>query len=128
MLVVFVAALIVLVMLTNALSRSVRSSPLGKPDRILGAGFGVLCAWVAIGTAFLFYGYLGPHAAAAGGRGRRHLPDDQGNGQFRRTLPAAGLPHPPAGRSSRHRRSIPCQRSARRRPTPKPPDVPKPPQ
>ena len=60
MLAVFVAALIVLVMLTNALSRSVRSSPLGKPDRILGAGFGVLCAWVAIGTAFLFYGYLGP--------------------------------------------------------------------
>jgi membrane protein required for colicin V production len=59
MLAVFVAALIVLVMLTNALSRSVRASPLGKPDRILGAGFGVLCAWVAIGTAFLFYGYLG---------------------------------------------------------------------
>src|SRR6267154_376487 len=50
----------VLVMLTNALSRSVRSGPLGKPDRILGGGFGVLCAWVAIGTAFLFYGYLGP--------------------------------------------------------------------
>jgi len=60
MLAVFVAALIVLVMLTNALSRSVRSGPLGKPDRILGGGFGVLCAWVAIGTAFLFYGYLGP--------------------------------------------------------------------
>lgn len=60
MLAVFVAALIVLVMLTNALSRSVRASPLGKPDRILGAGFGVLCAWVAVGTAFLFWGYLGP--------------------------------------------------------------------
>ena len=60
MLVVFVAALIVLVMLTNTLSRSIRSSPLQKPDRILGAGFGVLCAWVAIGTAFLFYTYLGP--------------------------------------------------------------------
>lgn len=60
MLAVFVGALIVLVMLTNALSRSVRASPLGKPDRILGAGFGVLCAWVAIGTAFLFWGYLGP--------------------------------------------------------------------
>jgi membrane protein required for colicin V production len=59
MLAVFVAALIVLVMLTNALSRSVRASPLGKPDRILGAGFGVLCAWVAVGTALLFYGYLG---------------------------------------------------------------------
>jgi membrane protein required for colicin V production len=60
MLAVFVAALIVLVMLTNALSRSVRASPLGRPDRILGAGFGVLCAWVAVGTAFLFWGYLGP--------------------------------------------------------------------
>jgi uncharacterized membrane protein required for colicin V production len=60
LLVVFVAALIVLVMLTNALSRSVRSGPLGKPDRILGGAFGVLCSWVAIGTAFLFYGYLGP--------------------------------------------------------------------
>ena len=62
MLAVFVAALIVLVMLTNALSRSIRSSPLGKPDRILGAGFGVLCAWVAVGVAFLFYGYLGPRS------------------------------------------------------------------
>ncbi len=60
MLAVFVAALIVLVMLTNALSRSIRSSPLGRPDRILGAGFGVLCAWAALGVAFLFYGYLGP--------------------------------------------------------------------
>ena len=62
MLAVFVGALIVLVMLTNALSRSIRSSPLGKPDRILGAGFGVLCAWVVVGLAFLFYGYLGPRA------------------------------------------------------------------
>jgi membrane protein required for colicin V production len=60
MLAVFVAALVVLVMLTNALSRSIRSSPLGKPDRILGAGFGVLCAWAAMGLAFLFYSYLGP--------------------------------------------------------------------
>ena len=59
-LLVFVAALIVLIMLTSVLSRSVRSSPLGKPDKILGAGFGVLCAWVAMGAAFLFYGYLGP--------------------------------------------------------------------
>jgi len=60
MLAVFVGALIVLVILTSALSRAVRASPLGKPDRILGAGFGVLCAWVAMGSAFLFYGYLGP--------------------------------------------------------------------
>lgn len=60
LLTVFVGALIVLIMLTSVLSRSIRSSPLGQPDRILGAGFGVLCAWVAMGTAFLFYGYLGP--------------------------------------------------------------------
>ncbi len=60
LLVVFVAALIVLVMLTNAFSRSIRASPLAKPDRILGAGFGALCAWIVMGTAFLFYGYLGP--------------------------------------------------------------------
>jgi len=60
MLAVFVGALIVLVMLTNALSRSVRASPLAKPDRILGAGFGVICAWAAMGLGFLFYTYLGP--------------------------------------------------------------------
>lgn len=62
LLVVFVGALIVLVMLTNALSRSIRASPLAKPDRILGAGFGLLCTWVALGTAFLFYTYLGPRS------------------------------------------------------------------
>ena len=62
MLAVFVAALIVLVMLTNAISRSIRSGPLGRPDRIMGAGFGIVCAWVVVGTAFLFYGYLGPRA------------------------------------------------------------------
>lgn len=62
LLVVFVAALIVLVMLTNAFSRTIRASPLAKPDRILGAGFGALCAWVAMGMAFLFYSYLGPKA------------------------------------------------------------------
>jgi uncharacterized membrane protein required for colicin V production len=60
MLVMFVAALIVLVMLTNTLSRSVKASPLRRPDAILGAGFGVLCTWVALGTIFLFYSYLGP--------------------------------------------------------------------
>jgi membrane protein required for colicin V production len=60
MLVVFVAALIVLVMLTNTLSRSIKASPLKRPDAILGAGFGVLCAWVGLGTTFLFYSYLGP--------------------------------------------------------------------
>ena len=65
LLVVFVGALIVMVMVANAFSRSVRASPLAKPDRILGAGFGVLCTWVAIGTAFLFYSYLGPKSLPA---------------------------------------------------------------
>jgi len=60
MLLVFVAGLIVLVLLANALSRSIKASPLRRPDSILGAGFGVLCAWVAMGVAFLFYSYLGP--------------------------------------------------------------------
>jgi membrane protein required for colicin V production len=60
MLVVFVVALIILVMLTSALSKVIRMSPLNKPDRILGAAFGVLCAWAAMGMAFLFYTYLGP--------------------------------------------------------------------
>jgi len=60
MLVVFVAALIVMVMLANALSRSIKASPLRNPDRLLGAGFGVLVAWIALGTMFLFYSYLGP--------------------------------------------------------------------
>lgn len=60
MLVVFVAALIVLVIITNALSRAIRVSPLNKPDHILGGGFGVICAWVAMGVAFLFFTYLGP--------------------------------------------------------------------
>jgi membrane protein required for colicin V production len=60
MLVVFVAALIVLVIATNALSRTIRMSPLNKPDHILGGGFGVICAWVAMGVAYLFFTYLGP--------------------------------------------------------------------
>jgi membrane protein required for colicin V production len=60
MLVVFVAALIVLVIATNALSRTIRVSPLNKPDHILGGGFGVICAWVAMGVAYLFFTYLGP--------------------------------------------------------------------
>ena len=60
MLVVFVVALIVLVIVTNAMSRAIRLSPLNRPDRILGAGFGVICAWAAMGVAFLFYSYLGP--------------------------------------------------------------------
>ena len=60
MLVVFVGALIVLIMIANTLSRAIRMTPLNKPDRILGAGFGVICAWVALGFAFLLFTYLGP--------------------------------------------------------------------
>ena len=60
MLVVFVGALIVLIMVTNTLSRAIRLTPLNKPDRILGAGFGVVCAWAAMGFAFLLFTYLGP--------------------------------------------------------------------
>jgi membrane protein required for colicin V production len=70
LLAVFVAALIVLVMVTSALSRTIRASPLRLPDKVMGAGFGVLCAWVAMGVAFLFYTYLGPRqlpAAVEGG-------------------------------------------------------------
>lgn len=62
LLVVFVGALIVMIMVANTLSRSIRASPLAKPDRILGAGFGVLVTWVALGAAFLFYSYLGPRS------------------------------------------------------------------
>src|SRR5262249_47292014 len=60
MLVVFVAALIVLVMLTNALSRAIRASPLRRADSILGAGFGLLCTWVALGALWLVYDNIGP--------------------------------------------------------------------
>src|SRR3954471_2884461 len=60
LLVMFVAALIVLVMVANALSKAIRLSPLNRPDRILGAGFGVICAWAAMGMAFLLYTSRGP--------------------------------------------------------------------
>jgi uncharacterized membrane protein required for colicin V production len=60
MLLVFVGALIVLIMIANTLSKAIRLTPLNRPDRILGAGFGVICAWAAMGLAFLLYTYLGP--------------------------------------------------------------------
>lgn len=65
LLVVFVGSLIVLVMLTNAFSRSIRNSPLAKPDKLLGAAFGALCAWAALGLGWLFYSYLGPKTLPA---------------------------------------------------------------
>jgi uncharacterized membrane protein required for colicin V production len=60
MLVLFVVALIILVMVANTLSKAIRVSPLNKPDRIVGAGFGVVCAWAAMGFALLLFTYLGP--------------------------------------------------------------------
>ena len=103
MLAVFVAALIVLVMLTNALSRSVRGSPLAKPDRILGAGFGVLCAWVAVGTAFLFYGYLGPRALPPARWAPLERPVRGWKpARYRRRGPAGGCGNPAAGRVRRN--------------------------
>jgi uncharacterized membrane protein required for colicin V production len=60
MLVVFVVALIILVMVANTLSKAIRLSPLNRPDRILGAGFGVVCAWAAMGFGLLLFTYLGP--------------------------------------------------------------------
>ena len=82
LLVVFVGALIVMVMVANAFSRSVRASPLAKPDRILGAGFGVLCTWVALGTAFLFYSYLGPKSLPAPVEGGATFPMIKEMAQF----------------------------------------------
>jgi hypothetical protein len=57
---VFVGALIVLVMLTNALSRSIRSSPLPSPTASWARASACCAPGSAMGTAFLFYTYLGP--------------------------------------------------------------------
>jgi membrane protein required for colicin V production len=97
MLVVFVGALVVLVMLTNALSRSIRFSPLRTPDRILGAGFGVLCTWVVLGFAFVLFKYLGP----------RDLPPPVRNGATLGAIEQMASfvePHIPAGVRSRLQR------------------------
>jgi len=105
MLVVFVAALIVLVMLTNALSRSIKASPLRTPDRVLGAGFGVLCAWVGMGTAFLFYSYLGP---------RQLPPPVEGGATFPAIKDMANFVEPflPPGFRTRLQRSAPVDTGA----------------
>lgn len=119
MLVVFVFALIVLVIATNALSRAIRMSPLNKPDHILGGGFGVICAWVAMGVAYLFFTYLGPkpvpsviESAAtfplirdmanyvepylpAGFRARLTQKPDAGTGSAPSTPPTVDAPKPP---------------------------------
>jgi len=132
MLAVFVAALIVLVMLTNALSRSVRSGPLGKPDRILGGAFGVLCAWVAIGTAFLFYGYLGPRQLPPAVEGGATFPMIKEMATFVEPFLPPGFRTRLSGRGSNDTGSGP-QPSPDTVPPPDdapkpPPDAPKPPQ
>jgi hypothetical protein len=110
-------------MLTNALSRSIRTGPLAKPDKILGAGFGVLCAWVAIGTAFLFFKYLGPRQLPPAVEGGATFPMIQDMANFVE-------PYLPSGFRTRLQRgggtdtgSIPSLPSI-----PSPADTPKPPQ
>ena len=107
LLVVFVAALIVLIMLTSVLSRSIRSGPLGKPDKILGAGFGVLCAWAAMGSRLPVLRLPGTAPAAAGGRRRGQFPHDPRDGDLRGALPSHRIPQPPAaaGHGKRHHRT-----------------------
>ena len=58
MLVVFVAALIVLVIATNALSRSDPGEPAQQARPHPGRWFRRYLAWVAMGVAFLFFTYL----------------------------------------------------------------------
>jgi membrane protein required for colicin V production len=122
MLVLFVGALIVLVMLTNAITRSVRAGPLGRPDSILGAGFGVLCAWVVMGTAFLFYGYLGP---------RQLPPAVEGGATFPMIKEMAGFVEPylpPGFRTRLQGRGGDSGPSSVPSPADTPADTPKPPQ
>jgi membrane protein required for colicin V production len=116
LLVVFVGALIILVMLTHALSRSIQSSPLRKPDQILGAGFGVLCSWVAMGFIFLLYSYLGPRQLPPVVEGAASYP-------MIRTMATVIEPYLPSGFRSRLQR--PGQDSTT--PVPAAPEV-KPPQ
>jgi len=123
MLALFVGALIILVMLTNALSRSIRTGPLGKPDKILGAGFGVLCAWVAIGTAFLFYGYLGPRQLPPAVEGAATFPMIKEMATFVEPYLPSGFRTRLQGRGGTDTGSIPSLPSL-----PSPADTPKPPQ
>ncbi|HYX02556.1 MAG TPA: CvpA family protein [Reyranella sp.] len=123
MLALFVGALIILVMLTNALSRSIRTGPLGKPDKILGAGFGVLCAWVAIGTTFLFYGYLGPRQLPPAVEGAATFPMIKEMATFVEPYLPSGFRTRLQGRGGTDTGSIPSLPSL-----PSPADAPKPPQ
>jgi membrane protein required for colicin V production len=123
MLVLFVGALIVLVMLTNAITRTVRSGPLGKPDSILGAGFGVLCAWVVMGTAFLFYGYLGPRALPPAVEGGATFPMIKEMAGFVEPYLPPGFRTRLQGRGSGDTGAIPVPS-----PADTPTDTPKPPQ
>jgi membrane protein required for colicin V production len=126
MLALFVGALIILVMLTNALSRSIRTGPLGKPDKILGAGFGVLCSWVAIGTAFLFYGYLGPRQLPPAVEGGATFPMIKEMANFVEPYLPSGFRTRLQGRGGTDTGSIPSLPSLPSIPSPA--DTPKPPQ
>jgi hypothetical protein len=110
-------------MLTNALSRSIRTGPLGKPDKILGAGFGVLCSWVAIGTAFLFYGYLGPRQLPPAVEGGATFPMIKEMANFVEPYLPSGFRTRLQGRGGTDTGSIPSLPSI-----PSPADTPKPPQ
>src|SRR5215470_12681715 len=116
MLALFVGALIILVMLTNALSRSIRTGPLGKPDKIL-------CAWVAIGTAFLFYGYLGPRQLPPAVEGGATFPMIKEMANFVEPYLPSGFRTRLQGRGGTDTGSIPSLPSL-----PSPADAPKPPQ
>jgi membrane protein required for colicin V production len=120
MLALFVAALIILVMLTNALTRTIRTGPLGRPDSLLGAGFGVLCAWVALGTAFLFYGYLGPRQLPPAVEGAATFPMIKEMASFVEPYLPAGFRTRLQGRGSNDTGAPPA--------VPSPAETPKPPQ
>lgn len=62
MLGIFIVALMVLTMISTAIGKLVRASPLRIPDRVLGLGFGALCGGLLLSTALLFYRYISTQA------------------------------------------------------------------
>lgn len=121
MLVVFVIALIILVMLSTAISKAIRLSPLRRPDQILGGAFGVLCAWAAMGLAFLFYSYLGPKPLPAVVEGGATFPAI-------REMKDLVEPHLPAGFRTRLTQKPNLDPASILPDLPKMPEAPKPPQ
>ena len=132
------AALIVLVMLTNALSALDPVEPAAaSPTASWARGFGVLCAWVAMGTAFLFYSYLGPRQLPPAVEGGATFPLIKDMANFVEPYLPPGFRTRLSGRgstdtgSSSHavvagRRAVTGRQTAAG--LPKPPDAPKPPQ